>query len=372
MSKIVAIDIETPNKYHDRICSIGLTIIDGGSILSTIQYLVNPETEFDPVNIEIHGIRPIDVQDAPKFPEVWNEISGIVCSELIVAHNATFDLCVLRKTLQAYEIYESIVQYACTLEIARNTISGLDNYKLPTLCNHAGIDIEHHDAESDSKGCAQLFCVLVNSGIQLDTYVKHFNLTEEIEQRSRHTKYLTSENQSLKTLKDILGAITCDNILKEEEILFLQNWLNTNSQLEGHYPYDQIYRIVSSALMDGVLDRNELDLMLELFRKIDDPVSSSCYKGESLVITDKTIVLTGEFDRGDRRSIETELALMGAICKKAVTKITDYVIVGEFGSEAWCADNYGSKVKKALELQEKGLPIQIIKESEFFEALERS
>ena len=43
---------------------------------------------------------------------------------------------------------------------------------------------------------------------------------------------------------------------------------------------------------------------------------------------------------------------MGAICKKAVTKITDYVIVGEFGSEAWCADNYGSKVKSA-ELQEK-------------------
>ncbi len=315
MGKIVALDIETPNRYHDRICSIGLTIILDGLISETMYYLINPETQFDQMNIAIHGIRPIDVQEAPTFPQVWAEIAEIVCSGIVVAHNATFDLSVLRKTLQAYEIYESIIQYACTLEIARNTISNLDNYKLPTLCSYAGIDLEHHNAESDSIGCAKLLCLLLNSGIQFSNYTKSFDLTLQLEQqKTYHTKYLTSEHQALNSLKDIIAAITCDNVLNEEEIFFLQKWLNTNRGLEGHYPYDQIFTIISDALSDGVLEKHELELILESLKQINDPVSSMCFECEALEVSDKTIVLTGDFDRGDRNTLENELASMGAIC----------------------------------------------------------
>ena len=62
--------------------------------------------------------------------------------------------------------------------------------------------------------------------------------------------------------------------------------------------------------------------------------------------------------------VEGLLTNMGGIPVKSVTKKTDYVIVGSQGSDAWSAGNYGSKIKKALELQEKGIAIQIIKESD--------
>jgi hypothetical protein len=48
---------------------------------------------------------------------------------------------------------------------------------------------------------------------------------------------------------------------------------------------------------------------------------------------------------------------------------THYLIVGGQGSSMWCADNYGTKVKKALELQAKGVTIEIIRESDFYTAL---
>ena len=49
-----------------------------------------------------------------------------------------------------------------------------------------------------------------------------------------------------------------------------------------------------------------------------------------------------------------------------MTTKTHIVLVGNQGNNAWVAGNYGTKVKKAMELQAKGLQIAIIKESDYF------
>ena len=184
MRHIVAFDVETPNRYNNRICSIGLTVINDGAITETLYYLINPEAEFDRANIMIHGIKPIDVLDAPVFTEVWDEIREYFRSSLITAHNATFDLCVLINTLQAYGISESKTNYVCTLQMARNTIKDVENYRLPTLCKYAGIELQHHNALSDSYGCAELLRHLLNSGVTLDDYIRTFYFA--VENKSNH------------------------------------------------------------------------------------------------------------------------------------------------------------------------------------------
>lgn len=62
--------------------------------------------------------------------------------------------------------------------------------------------------------------------------------------------------------------------------------------------------------------------------------------------------------------LEAYFVAQGGIVGKSVTKKTDYLIVGELGSDMWSSGNYGSKVKKAMELQEKGSTIVIVKEGE--------
>lgn len=370
MNQIVAFDVETPNSSNNRICSIGLTVINDGIITDTLHYLINPETHFDQRNINIHGIKPSDVSNASVFPVIWDKISGLFKSSLIAAHNATFDLCVLRKTLLAYGIYEPLVYYVCTMQMAKSAIKDINNYQLSTLACYSGIELQHHNAQSDSYCCAEILRVLLEQGINLDNHTRSFDLAMENEEtKTPRTKYLTDKNQALNSLKDLLSALTCDKILNEQEILFLQNWLDNNRELSGNFPYDKIFYTVSNALADGILEQNELDSMLNLFMQVSDPVGSLCNNCESIDIKDKNIVLTGDFDRGDRKSLEIELKSFGAICDKNVTKRTDYVIVGGQGSSAWSAGNYGNKVKKALELQAKGNSIEIIRESDFYNGL---
>ena len=370
MDRILAFDVETPNYNNDRICSIGLAVIEHGEIIDSQHYLINPESEFDYRNTQIHGIGHQDVKNAPTFPTVWNNIRELFRTNLVAAHNAKFDLCVLRKTLISYGISEPLVYFVDTLAMARSMVKETDNHKLPTLCDHFEIPLEHHNAGSDSHACAQLLCCLLSDGANLDKYTKSFNLETVNISSSRRKLRLSANSQSLLTLNGILSGITCDNVLVETEIDYLQKWLDDNNALKGNYPYDKIYSTIEAALADGILEKTELDFMLQLFKQITDPVNEIACDYDRLAIKDKNICLTGEFDNGSKADVHAILISRGANIHKSVTLKTDILLVGGQGSSAWSAGNYGNKVKKALEIQEKGINILLIRETDFFNALE--
>ena len=178
MPDFIAFDVETPNRWGNRICSIGLSYIQNGAVAWTKNYLINPETAFDIRNSWIHGIYEEDVAQCPAFPEVWREIRPLFFSGVAVAHNAAFDLRVLRQTLASYDIEEPPLSYVCTLCISRREIKGLPNYRLPTLCQYVGCDLLHHDSGSDSRGCAEILCFLLRRGLDVGQYIRKFSLTE--------------------------------------------------------------------------------------------------------------------------------------------------------------------------------------------------
>ena len=67
-NRIIAFDVETPNRYGNSICSIGITVSGPGREPVSRQYLVNPEADFECINTRIHGIYPEDVVFSPTFP----------------------------------------------------------------------------------------------------------------------------------------------------------------------------------------------------------------------------------------------------------------------------------------------------------------
>ena len=67
-------DVETANSQRDSICSIGIIRCENNQVVYEKEILINPEVEFNYYNTRIHGIKEVDVIDAPIFPEVWNEI----------------------------------------------------------------------------------------------------------------------------------------------------------------------------------------------------------------------------------------------------------------------------------------------------------
>lgn len=367
MGRIVVFDVETPNFNNDRICSIGITIIEDDKVVSNVNYLVNPECGFDYRNINIHGIRPEDVVSAPKFPEIWKMIREDFLSSLLVAHNAIFDLGVLKKTLYYYGFEEPLVYYVDTLRIARVMLKDTLNHKLPTLCGYYDIELNHHDSGSDSNACAELLLNLIKDGAVLDDYIKEYRLGELDEPRTDYKIInLSDDNSSLLNLSHILSNITCDNILEIEEIEMLKKWLDENYKLKGKFPYDKIFSVLESVLEDGLIEKSELEYMLKLFKQITDPVKEYSDDCGFTDINGKNICLSGVFEIGSKSIINKILIAKGAVISNTVTKNTDILLVGGLGSDAWCAGNYGNKVRKALELQEKGRIIKIYKEEDFF------
>ena len=56
MSRYIAFDVETPNRFSDRMSAIGISVIENGVVADSYYSLVNPETHFDYFNVQLTGI----------------------------------------------------------------------------------------------------------------------------------------------------------------------------------------------------------------------------------------------------------------------------------------------------------------------------
>lgn len=159
-NRFTAIDVETPNRYARSICSIGIVHAEPGEPAVQLHYLVNPEDDFDGINISIHGIRPADVEDAPAIPRLWDEIGHWFSGGLLLAHNAVFDLPTMKKSLERYGLCLPELSYICTLQKSRKHIPkyAFGSHRLDALCEGLGIPLEnHHNALDDALACANLY-----------------------------------------------------------------------------------------------------------------------------------------------------------------------------------------------------------------------
>lgn len=153
-----AFDVETPNRNNNSMCSIGLVHVKNGVVAFQKEYLVNPEADFDYGNVLIHGITEEMVENAPTFPEVWEKIAPYF-NDVLIAHNATFDLSVLRASLDRHALFTPPMYYVCTVQLARKHIprERYGSHKLNDLSRGLGIGLSHHNALSDADACRRIF-----------------------------------------------------------------------------------------------------------------------------------------------------------------------------------------------------------------------
>ena len=153
------IDFETANSSRSSACSIGLVFLDGEKEVESFYSLIKPaDLWFDSFNTSIHGITLKDVEESPEFDEVWDEISDYFSDSCVIAHNASFDLSVLRHALDHYSIEYPSLPYTCSCNIARKAWPKLTNHKLNTVAEHLAITFDHHNALEDARAAALIYC----------------------------------------------------------------------------------------------------------------------------------------------------------------------------------------------------------------------
>ena len=156
MKNFTAIDFETASGYRNSICQIGLVQVENGIITVTLNLLVQPPKNYYWSNfIDIHGITPAITKNEPTFDQIWHLVAPFIIGKNVVAHNGFgFDFPVLDKTLFHYGLPIPDYDKYCTYKIYRSNLAD--------LCKEHNIPLDHHNALSDARACAELYLKYLN------------------------------------------------------------------------------------------------------------------------------------------------------------------------------------------------------------------
>ena len=158
MRDFAAIDFETANSERSSVCSVGVVVVRGGTIVDTFYSLIQPEPNY--YNYwcsRVHGLCREDTDDAPVFPDVWAQIEPLIEGLPLVAHNRPFDEGCLKAVFRTYQMDYPDYEFYDPLWSSRRLLPDLDNHRLDTVAAACGYQMEnHHHALADAEACAHI------------------------------------------------------------------------------------------------------------------------------------------------------------------------------------------------------------------------
>jgi len=311
-----AIDFETASG-RDAVCAVGLYEV-GSNPTHGEYFLVDPEInpdDWDTWAMMIHGISPQDVKGAANFQSTWNLIKEIVGDSVLLAHNAGFDMSVLRYSFARYEILTPEITYLCSAKIAKKVWPTIPTTRLAYVTDMLGIEFEHHNPEEDAMASAEIFqkAVKVHYGKVPDS----FDLASFVSEIGLQ-----------------FGRI-------------LPNLSYKPCGVPGH-------------LNSTHLSKKTINYEPDPNRVID----------ECNPLYGKFVAFTGTLTSMNRTEAFMRLIDFGAEPENTVTKRTNFLIAGE--QDLWKfrpGSQVSSKMQKAIDLASHGQEIEILGEQDFLKFL---
>lgn len=154
-----AIDFETANGHASSACSVGLARVRDGVVVERAEWLIKPPAshpEFQLFNIKIHGITPEMVAHAPDWAAQLGRLNEFLGSDIAIAHNASFDMGVIRAACAETITPIPRLRYLCSVQVSRKTYE-LPSHRLPLAAAAAGYgEFAHHNASADAEACAAI------------------------------------------------------------------------------------------------------------------------------------------------------------------------------------------------------------------------
>lgn len=342
-----AIDFETANESPNSACQLGAVRVVGGEVVERYCWLIRPRPfRFTAGNIAVHGIPPQRVESEPEFGQLWPEIWDVLIGQILVAHNARFDIGVLRACLLEHRQAIPEIEYACTRNIARAAWPGEYGYGLRAIADRLGITFRHHDALEDAEACAQ---VLVQAGL-----LHRATSLGELERK-------------LRISRGRAGAWGFGGARAAGD---------NGSSRYGGYAYRTKRRGTTFTAKATMVQQ-----LLKLRGSVDEGESRavstlSVWRAnaqEKLPLCDEVVVVTGLMTSMEREEAEGLVVLAGGVCGKSVTQQTTMLVVGSPDARTLRAGRQKStKQIKAEALQASGQRLRILTERQFLQMFEHA
>lgn len=181
-----------------------------------------------------------------------------------------------------------------------------------------------------------------------------------------------------RTTDELIGlcrGILADGNVNLSEARFLLDWLERHREFLGVFPFDVLYRRVSDALSDGVLDSDEEKDLLECLVQTVGGESAAPTSSASLstalpfddplprvIYPTMAFVVTGTFEYGSRKVVVDAIQSRGGLVKPAISGKVRFLVVGEIGSRDWKHSSFGRKIEEAVMLRSQGVPLAVLPE----------
>src|SRR5207253_522936 len=131
----VVFDVETTglSAYYNTIIELGAVKIRGGEVIDRFESFVNPHHRLSATTINLTSITDDMVQTAPDIEEVTKRFSDWIGNDVLVAHNASFDIGFLNASLKKIGLEKEKNPVIDTLELGRFLYPEMKNHRLNTL-----------------------------------------------------------------------------------------------------------------------------------------------------------------------------------------------------------------------------------------------
>ncbi|GAA0444422.1 ATP-dependent DNA helicase DinG [Lentibacillus halophilus] len=255
-NRYVVMDLETTGHSPangDKIIEVGIVVIEGDVISDEFSTFLNPDMSIPPFITNLTGITDRDVEHAPFFQNKASDITALLSSSWLVAHNVTFDSGFLNEELANHGFSCLQNPIIDTVELSRILYPEAPSYKLAQLA--AYLDIGHddpHRALMDAYVTAELFLALKNKlqSLPYETIAHlfelekglHSDLYQLLDWQKQKRMFSIHEDKAIEINRGL--AIKKQTNVKQEAMhpdmsfgFFLDGIYETGGSMQQHMPH---------------------------------------------------------------------------------------------------------------------------------------
>jgi DNA polymerase-3 subunit epsilon len=217
----IVLDTETTGlstSHGHRIIEVGcVELVNRRLTGREFHRFLNPDRDIDEGAEAVHGISRADLENAPRFPEVVDELLEFLKDAELVIHNATFDVGFIEHELKLMKHGKpKITQHASvldTLTLARKMHPGQRN-SLDALCKRYEVDASKRDVHGaliDAELLARVYLAMTGGQTAL-------SLEEEVKEAAAQDKTAAANGPAGKLDLVIISA-SADEIAAHETLV---------------------------------------------------------------------------------------------------------------------------------------------------------
>ena len=186
-------------------------------------------------------------------------------------------------------------------------------------------------------------------------------------------------DRQINELIGLAHGLIADGEVNQAEAEYFQKWLVANRDISDNPVTSNLLCRVNTMLADGVLDAEEAKELFDTLKKFSGgdfelgEVLKSCElpldePPPSVICASRNFCFTGTFAFGTRKDCEIAVEKLGGKCG-SLTQRTNFLVIGVYATGSWKHSSYGLKIETAVKMKQEGMPIAIIGETHWVNAI---